>query len=79
MSINSIQLTYNYLKLRHHLVAAGYVLGLPASPTQQQQARQIAGMLCAECNNWLSCQPWTKSGQSHVFAVCLVCYTATEV
>jgi hypothetical protein len=73
------ELQDNYLKLRHHLAAAGYQLVAPMMASDQAQAVQVGRTICQECNNLLSYQIWVKGADCHRLAVCLECYTATEV
>ena len=79
MSLASAELQENYLKLRHHLAAAGYQLGEPMTAGDQAQAVQVGRTICRECNNLLSYQIWASGVDCHRLAVCLECYTATEL
>ena len=79
MSLAIAELQDNYLKLRHHLAAAGYQLVEPMTASDQAQVVQIGRTICRECNNLVYYQIWAKGADNHRLAVCLECYTATEV
>ena len=79
MSLAIAELQHNYLKLRHDLTAAGYQLVEPMMASDQELAVRIGRTICAECNNLISYQIWAKGGDCHHLAVCLECYTATEL
>ena len=79
MSLAIAELQENYLKLRHHLAVAGYQLAEPITASDRAQAVQIGRTICRECNNLVSYQIWANGAGCHRLAVCLECYTATEV
>ena len=78
MSLTMLTLDLNYLKLRHHLVAASYTLRANSTHLPEQAA-DIADAICGDCNNRLAYQEWIGPAGRRALAVCLGCYQAAAL